>query len=68
MQSIIDEAKQYSEYEEQLKLSQIALDDDFDIDDIGQARIVIVGCGGAGNNTINRLQTMGIDGAQTIAI
>ena len=68
MQSIIDEAKQYSEYEEQLKLSQMALDDDFNFDGVGQARIVIVGCGGAGNNTINRLQTMGIDGAQTIAI
>jgi len=68
MQSIIDEAKQYSEYEEQLKLSQMVLDDDFNFDGVGQARIVIVGCGGAGNNTINRLQTMGIDGAQTIAI
>src|SRR5665648_984329 len=68
MQSIIDEAKQYSEYEEQLKLSQMVLDDDFNFDGVGQARIVIVGCGGAGNNTINRLQTMGIDGAQTSAI
>ncbi len=68
MQSIIDEARQYSEYEEQLRQSQITLDDDFDMDGIGQAKIVIVGCGGAGNNTINRLQTMGIDGAQTIAI
>lgn len=68
MQSIIDEARQYSEYEEQLKQSQITLDDDFDMDNIGQARIVIVGCGGAGNNTINRLKTMGIESAQTIAI
>lgn len=68
MQSIIDEAKRYCEYEEQLKLSQMALDDDFDFDGIGQAKIAIVGCGGAGNNTINRLQTMGIDGAHTIAI
>ncbi len=32
------------------------------------ARIVVVGCGGAGNNTVNRLSTMGIRGAKTVAL
>ncbi|MCK5390437.1 MAG: cell division protein FtsZ, partial [Candidatus Thorarchaeota archaeon] len=36
--------------------------------DIGQARIVVVGCGGAGNNTIKRLMTIGVQGAECIAI
>jgi cell division protein FtsZ len=37
-------------------------------DEFGDPRIVIVGCGGAGNNTINRLYNIGVDGADTIAI
>lgn len=32
------------------------------------SRIVVVGCGGAGNNTVNRLSSMGIKGAKTVAI
>ena len=36
--------------------------------DFGEARIVVVGCGGAGNNTINRLMELGIKGAETIGI
>ena len=35
---------------------------------IGQANIIIVGCGGAGNNTIDRLMKIGITGAKCIAI
>ncbi len=37
-------------------------------DSFGEAKIVVVGCGGAGNNTINRLAIMGVDGAQLIAV
>ena len=33
-----------------------------------QPRIVIIGCGGGGNNTVNRIHHMGISGAETIAI
>ncbi|HDR53201.1 MAG TPA: cell division protein FtsZ [archaeon] len=36
--------------------------------EIGQARIVIVGAGGAGNNTADRLYKMGINGAKIISI
>ena len=34
----------------------------------GHANIKIVGCGGAGNNTINRLMKIGIKGAKCVAI
>ncbi len=34
----------------------------------GQANIIIVGCGGAGNNTVDRLMKVGVKGAQTLAI
>ena len=34
----------------------------------GTPRIVIVGCGGAGGNTITRLHKLGVKGAETIAI
>jgi len=37
-------------------------------DRISQPRIVIVGCGGAGNNIVNRLYHMGYSGGETIAI
>ncbi|MHA1192936.1 MAG: cell division protein FtsZ, partial [Promethearchaeota archaeon] len=34
----------------------------------GHANIKIVGCGGAGNNTINRLMKIGIKGAKCVAV
>jgi len=34
----------------------------------GTPRITIVGCGGAGGNTITRLNKLGVKGADTIAI
>ena len=41
----------------------------FDKEDMfGTPRIVIVGCGGAGGNTITRLNKIGVKGAETIAI
>jgi len=39
-----------------------------DEDMFGIPRIVIIGCGGAGGNTITRLQKLGVKGAETIAI
>ncbi|MCK5341889.1 MAG: cell division protein FtsZ, partial [Candidatus Heimdallarchaeota archaeon] len=35
---------------------------------IGQANILIIGCGGAGNNTVDRLMKIGIQGAHCLAI
>ncbi|MHC1605573.1 MAG: cell division protein FtsZ [Candidatus Methanofastidiosia archaeon] len=41
----------------------------YDEESFGKARIAVVGCGGAGNNTISRLHILGgVSGAQTIAI
>lgn len=37
-------------------------------EEFGQPQIVIVGTGGAGNNTINRISKIGVKGATTIAI
>ena len=37
-------------------------------DEFGDPRIVIIGAGGAGNNTVNRLYNIGVDGADTVAI
>ncbi|WP_091934270.1 cell division protein FtsZ [Methanolobus profundi] len=65
MQSIVQEALKHTEKEKEYRRS-IAVNDEFDI--LGQPRIMIVGCGGAGNNTINRLYNMGIEGAETVAI
>jgi cell division protein FtsZ len=35
---------------------------------VEQPRIVVMGCGGGGSNTVNRLTDMGIQGAATVAI
>jgi cell division protein FtsZ len=59
MQDIVNEALERDEQEQK----QMA-----DADGFGDPRIVIVGAGGAGNNTVNRLYNIGVDGAETIAI
>lgn len=64
MQTIINEALKHAELEKYRKTDTIGDEDDI----LGQPRIVIVGCGGAGNNTINRLYHMQVNGADTIAI
>jgi cell division protein FtsZ len=64
MQSIVEEALRRCELEKQKP--QMLQDDDEE--EFGAPRILIVGCGGAGNNTINRLCNMGVEGAETIAL
>jgi cell division protein FtsZ len=59
MQDIVNEALERDEQE------QKQMDD---VDGFGDPRIVIIGCGGAGNNTVNRLYNIGVDGAETIAL
>jgi cell division protein FtsZ len=44
--------------------SRLKIEDDM----FGTPRITIVGCGGAGGNTITRLNKLGVKGAETIAI
>ncbi|GKZ15481.1 cell division protein FtsZ [Haladaptatus sp. T7] len=62
MQDIVQEALENAE-SEQREMEAATTSDEF-----GDPRIVIVGCGGAGNNTINRLYNIGVDGADTVAI
>ena len=63
MDGIVDEAMENSK-EEAIR----STDDDEELEQFGDPNIVIVGCGGAGNNTVNRLHNIGVDGAETIAI
>ena len=63
MQTIINEALKNAEIEREM-LKGIINEEDFS----GQPRIVIVGCGGAGNNTVNRLHHLQVTGAETIAV
>lgn len=58
MRSLIDAAREHSRVERSSSTTR----------DMGQARIVVVGCGGAGNNTVKRLMTIGVQGAECVAI
>ncbi len=58
MKSLLDSAREHSRIERDSSTTR----------DVGQARIVVVGCGGAGNNTVKRLMTIGVQGAECIAI
>ncbi|WP_394325384.1 cell division protein FtsZ [Methanobrevibacter arboriphilus] len=45
------------------------LDDELlDMIDKSRARIFVIGAGGAGNNTVSRLNEIGIDGAETVTV
>ncbi|MFB6242112.1 MAG: cell division protein FtsZ [Candidatus Nanosalina sp.] len=56
MESIIDDAEQTDE-----KTSE-------NLDDVKDARILVVGVGGAGNNQVTRIQNKDVQGAETVAI
>ncbi|SEW08241.1 cell division protein FtsZ [Halobacterium jilantaiense] len=62
MQDIVQDALDNAEAEKR------EMDASTDGDEFGDPRIVIVGCGGAGNNTVNRLYNIGVEGADTVAI
>lgn len=61
MKSIVSKAQMFLEQE---RLSST----DSEIKDFETPKIVVVGCGGSGNNTVNRLSKIGVDSAMTIAI
>ncbi len=63
MDGFIDEATDYSEKEQAVRST-----DKEEFEQFGDPRIIVIGCGGAGNNTVNRLHNIGIDGAETVAI
>ncbi len=48
------------------KSSTVAADDK--LEEFGTPKIMVIGCGGAGCNAVNRLAAMGVSGAQLVAI
>jgi len=64
MDDIVQDAVENKEQEDRKSNVDTATDDN----GFGEPRIVVVGCGGAGNNTINRLYNIGVDGADTVAL
>ena len=67
----IDDAIKESEERMEKVDSKKTITSDIDEDLIGfiqKTNIFVVGAGGAGNNTISRLNEMGIEGAETIAV
>ena len=44
------------------------MDEDLSGLNVPDPRILIVGCGGSGNNTLNRITHLGVNGAVTVAI
>jgi len=48
--------------------STALLDDEMGDFGVPNPRILIVGCGGSGNNTLNRITHLGVEGAITVAI
>jgi len=48
--------------------STALLDDEMGNFGVPNPRILIVGCGGSGNNTLNRITHLGVEGAITVAI
>ncbi|MED5271942.1 MAG: hypothetical protein VX613_03535, partial [Candidatus Thermoplasmatota archaeon] len=44
------------------------LDDELAGFGVPNPRILVVGCGGSGNNTLNRITHLGVEGAVTVAI
>ncbi len=68
MESFVQEALKYTEMEREYRNDKGENTAGADFEDFGLPRIKIVGCGGAGNNTINRMYNIGIDGVETIAV
>ncbi len=66
MESFVHDALKMAEKEQQMK--KAAAGSPEDIEDFGTPKIVVIGCGGGGNNTVNRLYNIGVAGAETIAI
>lgn len=62
MEDLVDEAMENSN-DEAVRSTETE-----DFQQFGDPRIVVIGCGGAGNNTVNRLHNIGVDGAETVAI
>jgi cell division protein FtsZ len=65
LQSIVQEAMKFNVKEKEYRKNSSSEEE---LDAFGQPRIMVVGCGGAGNNTVNRLYNMGIEGAEMVSV
>lgn len=61
-----DIVKDAMEHEEEEQYNEEAVADD--PEEFGSPQIVVVGAGGAGNNTVNRLHSIGVEGADIVAV
>ncbi|KZX11422.1 cell division protein FtsZ [Methanobrevibacter filiformis] len=71
MKFIDDAIKESEKRTDNKRPAKISADLDDDLIDAikkSKARIFVVGTGGAGNNTVSRLNEIGIDGAETITV
>lgn len=67
MDSIVRDALKYREKEQLFR--QAATGGADEVEEFGEPKITVVGCGGAGNNIVNRLYNIGVSGVlETIAI
>tara|TARA_B100001113_G_C21101928_1_gene619135 strand:- start:501 stop:1664 length:1164 start_codon:yes stop_codon:yes gene_type:complete len=63
--SLVDELRKDIETQ---KGGTALLDDELSGFGVPNPRILVVGCGGSGNNTLNRITHLGVEGAVTVAI
>jgi cell division protein FtsZ len=68
MDSVVQEALKYTEMEREYRNDKGENTTGNDFEDFSLPKIKLVGCGGAGNNTVNRLYNIGVEGIETIAI
>src|SRR5664279_1986294 len=71
MKSIIEDALARSASDEKSESSQQSYSIDTELEEVLktlQTNIIVVGCGGAGSNTVTRMMEEGIEGAELIAI
>jgi len=61
MKSYVSKAQEFYNLEKESR--KLSKDEEF-----GTAKIVVIGCGGSGNNTVNRLKNIGVDDVLTIAV
>jgi cell division protein FtsZ len=67
MEQFVQDALKFREKEQMMKSVASGVTDAA-TDDFGTPKIVVVGCGGGGNNSVTRLHLIGVSGAETIAI
>src|SRR5450759_5722134 len=71
MKSIIEDALARSASDEKSESPQQSYSSDTELEEVLktlQTNIIVVGCGGAGSNTVTRMMEEGIEGAELIAI